>query len=742
MLAAAGPLKEKLTSTSKISVVYLRLFTQLASFSFYNPKQSVADMSGLDTARPDSRSVDTMDHAVATPKSDELFRNHRALIDWLTKDNQGYLFPDVRIAHSPSKGFHLIVAESCVVEAETRIVSCPMPATMSVLNALDIAPFSCHGTKFPKTFLDNNVGRPEVLQTFFLMEQFLMVDTSWWAAYIKTLPTPTEVDELQFETGEDLAWLEGTNLKGGFATQTTKWQDMYSKALRELKILGWPRALHGEYSWDLFRWAATMFGSRSFTSEVLADTEPADRARMSGRMCVKRAEHIPQLFTDRFAVLLPLLDILNHRPIAQVEWQARSTFVGLQVLDRFNAGQELCNNYGPRENEGLLMSYGFTIEGNPFDHVGISLRIPAGSPIEDARKWEKDIRSHLEHKAFIFGADHYKTTTAVCLETALFSYDLLDSLSMLKANDREFTTMYSAEKTLMSRCLEKPHQFEDFRNLLSVLSQLLQDCRAGARRLQLTYPSRPPQNQRQENAKVYRDSQQLIYETAAATCFFVLLKACSGFAEDDLVTAVGKCCSSTAHKSMSILLEQKQSIVKTNELLSSLTLSHLLAPDTVNLWRQLLDDVRAELKRLKSLDIAHDVRWQKTSFAVLLSAAYSEYERGISTPSRLRQWLHQLSQWYPPEDPNWSYVPTSGPWPPGQEPPMALVDLLRVAGSLKPSASQDTRLKAWLEPSRICWAWNVMEEEGVLVPNDIGTMAYLGSDMEGPLGFLLYCKHY
>ena len=692
---------------------------------------------------PDSYAVDTIDHTMATAKGDELFRHHRVLIDWLTKENQGYLFPDVRIAHSPSKGFHLIVAEDRAVEAQTRIVSCPMSATMSVLNALDITPFSCHGTKFPKAFLDNNIRRPEVLQTFFLMEQYLMADTSWWAAYIKTLPTPTNVDELQFETEEDIAWLEGTNLKAGFATQTTKWQSMYCNALRELKILGWPRALQSDYSWDLFRWAATMFGSRSFTSEVLADTEPADRARMSGRMGIKRAEHIPQLFKDRFAVLLPLLDVLNHRPAAQVEWQARSTFVGLQVLDRFDAGQELCNNYGPRENEGLLMSYGFTIEGNPFDHVGISLRIPPGSPIEDARSWEKDTRSHLEYKAFIFGTHHYNTKTAVCLETSLFSYDLLDSLSMLKANDREFTAMYSMKKTLMSRCLAKPHSFEDFRNLLTVVSQLLQDCQAGARRLRAKYPSQPPRNQRQEHAKVYRDGQQAIYEIAAATCSFVLLKACSELSEEELGTTISSCCSSAIHRHLSILLKQKESIVKSNELLSAQTLSSFLHPDIANVWQQLMDDIRAGLSRLKLLEVAADVKWQKTSFAVLLAAAYSEYERGISTPSRLRQWLYQLSQWYPPEDPNWSYVPAPGPWPPGDEPPMALVELLPVTASLVPSASLELlRLKAWLKPSRICWAWNVMEEEGVLVPTDICRMANPNSEMEGPLGFLLYCKHY
>jgi len=100
----------------------------------------------------------------------------------------------------------------------------------------------------------------------------------------------------------------------------------------------------------LFLWAVTIFGSRSFSSTVLADTLPADQARPPGRDHPQH-EELAKLFSEGFSVLLPVLDILNYRPAARVEWQARFSFVGLQILDQLEGGQEICNNYGPRDNE-------------------------------------------------------------------------------------------------------------------------------------------------------------------------------------------------------------------------------------------------------------------------------------------------------------------------------------------------------------------------------------------------------
>jgi hypothetical protein len=93
-----------------------------------------------------------------------------------------------------------------------------------------------------------------------------------------------------------------------------------------------------------------MFGSRGFTSQVLSDTLPADQARPAGHDHPRHQE-LAKLFSDGFPVLCPLLDILNYKPGAQVEWQPRFSYVGLQVLEQHKEGEEICNNYGPRDNE-------------------------------------------------------------------------------------------------------------------------------------------------------------------------------------------------------------------------------------------------------------------------------------------------------------------------------------------------------------------------------------------------------
>lgn len=65
------------------------------------------------------------------------------------------------------------------------------------------------------------------------------------------------------------------------------------------------------------------------------------------------SEVIPdeELSKDNVSVLLPFMDILNHRPLAKVEWSAGKEDVGFLVLEDVPAGQEISNNYGPRNNE-------------------------------------------------------------------------------------------------------------------------------------------------------------------------------------------------------------------------------------------------------------------------------------------------------------------------------------------------------------------------------------------------------
>lgn len=81
-------------------------------------------------------------------------------------------------------------------------------------------------------------------------------------------------------------------------------------------------------------WASTIIASRAFTARVLAG--------------VIGVSDLPE---ETISVLLPLIDVTNHRPLAKVEWQAGKEEIGLAVMEDTAAGQEIGNNYGPRSNE-------------------------------------------------------------------------------------------------------------------------------------------------------------------------------------------------------------------------------------------------------------------------------------------------------------------------------------------------------------------------------------------------------
>jgi hypothetical protein len=75
-------------------------------------------------------------------------------------------------------------------------------------------------------------------------------------------------------------------------------------------------------------------------------------------------------------VLFPVVDILNHSVSAKVEWdfQPHHSFA-LKCLEgeSFQPGQELFNNYAPKQNDELLLGYGFCLEDNPIEQFALKL---------------------------------------------------------------------------------------------------------------------------------------------------------------------------------------------------------------------------------------------------------------------------------------------------------------------------------------------------------------------------------
>lgn len=500
-----------------------------------------------------------------------------------------------------------------------------------------------------------------------------------------------------------------------------------------------------------FRWAATIFGSRSFTSQVLDATLPADSARFERWQRNDQQYDIVKLFSDRFGVLLPLLDLLNHKPGAKVEWQAQYNFVGLRILETYNSGEELCNNYGPRDNEGLLLAYGFTIENNPFDHLNVKIRAPPGSPLDIARNtWTQSLRSDPERRCFIFDSKHPESTNAKALETSLFSFDLLDSISILCANEREMQGMNARGQSLM--CINlggKIPGFEDGRNVLATLSQLLRDCSARAERLRMTDPARSatgrtPGNSKQRNAKTYRDGQLEIVETAVALCQLVLSDAIDGTSDvEQLLVSVKGLMSESIFANLAVLARRHSRITHPRELLSYEDLLKMMPqPERLReclsgLEQHFLTHANAN-GNMDAPAVAAD--FNKSRLAVSISALYSEYSRGVKFPQRVTEWIKQLVAWYPPDSDTWTFVPSSGPWTPGEEPPPDLVSLLAARGAMSPTMPVDSATKRWLKPERICWGWNVVEEEKVIVPTSI-LDRHDGSNAPGN-SVLIYWQHY
>lgn len=114
---------------------------------------------------------------------------------------------------------------------------------------------------------------------------------------------------------------------------------------------------------EWFRWAATIISSRAFISTHIIPEE------------------------DTFPILFPVVDILNHSPTAKVEWDfhPHQDFT-LKILsyDQVQVGDEVYNNYAPKQNDELLLGYGFCIPDNPVEQFAIKMRLP--QQVEEAAR--------------------------------------------------------------------------------------------------------------------------------------------------------------------------------------------------------------------------------------------------------------------------------------------------------------------------------------------------------------------
>lgn len=107
-----------------------------------------------------------------------------------------------------------------------------------------------------------------------------------------------------------------------------------------------------------YLWASLILKSRSFPAYLLQAT-------------VKDAT-----FKQDEAMLLPVIDLLNHDPRAKVNWAVSEDGFFNFKSDSVVPNQQLFNNYGMKGNEELLLAYGFCLEDNAADSAALKIKIP------------------------------------------------------------------------------------------------------------------------------------------------------------------------------------------------------------------------------------------------------------------------------------------------------------------------------------------------------------------------------
>ena len=207
---------------------------------------------------------------------------------------------------------------------------------------------------------------------------------SYFEPYLSLLPTLLEINSPYTWSAADKLYLKGTNLGGSLRENLTQLIEEWWEIINLLpKDLTYPtnhfvnmkfyyehkfyndEDLYQYFSqddpenWTCFTnylWSSLILKSRSFPSYLVKDFLNHQ---------VKQDE----------AMLLPLVDLLNHDLKAKVDWSVSKDGFFQFKADDVARGQ-LYNNYGMKGNEELLLAYGFCLEDNQADSAAVKIKLP------------------------------------------------------------------------------------------------------------------------------------------------------------------------------------------------------------------------------------------------------------------------------------------------------------------------------------------------------------------------------
>eukprot|EP01147_Barroeca_monosierra_P000300 gene300-3670_t len=232
---------------------------------------------------------------------------------------------------------------------------------------------------------------------------------------------------------------------------------------------------------EKFLWSAQVIASRSFTSMLLQPGSCLDPLH---------PDHQPQTpqKTSLIPCLVPLFDLFNHHPAAQVMWKTTSTYVqlvGNAKKQHFSVSLEIYNNYGPIGNESLMLSYGFALEENPYNDFHVILSISENhsrmiSMLEQlGMKTDRGIRLTFSSPALESSIEKLLFAVSISLHGVPYPFPIHNTLgkqaTLCAVTAQESTPLFVAHTTLNHVLVLLVTRIYKYRQMLDKLSSMISE---------------------------------------------------------------------------------------------------------------------------------------------------------------------------------------------------------------------------------------------------------------------------
>lgn len=226
------------------------------------------------------------------------------------------------------------------------------PISIELPNSFIIKPedaFKALGIKESEITIDENI----VFKFYLACIKLNHLPNDKFKPYIDLLPSLKDINSPLSMHENSLYVFDNTSLQKSYIIEKL---EALKKDLKLIESLNLSSNL--KISFDDYLWSHLIITSRAFPYRII--NPAAD----------------PHL-----VMLLPIIDLLNHKPNSKVEWSSSSNgnfkFSNLDTHDNDKDDNkiEIFNNYGPKSNAELLMGYGFVLEDNEFESLQLSLSL-------------------------------------------------------------------------------------------------------------------------------------------------------------------------------------------------------------------------------------------------------------------------------------------------------------------------------------------------------------------------------